>query len=326
MESFIFAISAVTPIIIMVLIGYFIKRIGLVTSDLAKHLNKIVFRVLLPCLLFLNIYKIESFSGIGGGYILFAVAAIFVIFFFAIPFSLFATKEKSRRGVLIQGVFRSNYAIVGISLAQSLFADEGLAVATLLSAVAVPVFNILAVITLSVFGDSKEKVSVKKVALGIVKNPLIIGVVAGLAALGIRALFVQWDFSFRLKDVSPIYTVLDYLSRCATPLALLTLGIQFEFSTVKELKKEIIYGTIARCVAAPVIALSIAYLCFDFTGAHFAAFVAMFATPVAVSSVPMAQEMNADVQLAGQLVVWNSIVSGFTILLYVFALKALGVF
>jgi len=318
--------SAVAPIIITVLIGYFIKKIGLVNQDLAKPLNKIVFRVLLPCLLFLNIYKIDSFSGIGGGYILYAVGGTLVMFFLAIPLSLLATKEKARRGVLIQGVFRSNYALIGIPLAQSLFADEGLAVATLLSAVVIPVFNIVAVITLSIFGDSKEKVNVKKVALGIVKNPLIIGVVAGLAVLGIRALFVQWDFGFRLTDVTPIYTVLEYLSRCATPLALLTLGIQFEFSTVKELKKEIIFGTVARCVAVPVIALSVAYLFFDFTGAHFAAFVAMFATPVAVSSVPMAQEMGADVKLAGQLVIWNTVVSGFTIFLYAFALKALGVF
>lgn len=326
MDSLIFAFSAVAPLIITVAIGYFIKRIGLVSTDIGKPLNKLVFRVLLPCLLFCNIYKIESFSGIGGGYIIYAVAATFLMFLLSIPYSILVTKEKSRRSVIMQGIFRSNYALIGIPLAESLFGSAGIAVATLLSAIAIPLFNILAVITLTVFGEGEGKADIKKVLLGIAKNPLIISVFTGLAVLGVRALFVEWEIAFRLADITPAFTVLDYLSRCATPIALLTLGIQFEFSTVSELKREIVLGTVARLVFVPVICLSAAYLLFDFDGAHFAAFVAIFATPVAVSSVPMAQEMGADARLAGQLVIWNTLFSGFTIFVYAFILKLIGVF
>ncbi len=326
MNSLFFAFNAVSPLIITALVGYVIKRLGLVTKDVAKPLNKIVFRVLLPCLLFLNIYKIENFSAIDSGYIIFSVISVLAIFLLAIPYSILASKHKSRRSVIIQGVFRSNFALIGIPLSEALFGAKGITVATILSAIAIPLFNILAIVTLSIFGDGEQKINIKSLLLGIAKNPLIIGVFTGLAALGVRALFVNFDISFRLSEITFAFTVLDYLSRCATPLALLTLGIQFEFSAVKELKREIIFATVARLVIVPVILLSVAYLFFDFSGEHFATFVALFATPVAVSSVPMAQEMKADVRLAGQLVVWHTLFSGLTLFIYAFIFKTLGVF
>ena len=143
-----------------------------------------------------------------------------------------------------------------------------------------------------------------------------------------RAALVNLSVEFRLSDIEPLYKVLGYLSGLATPLALISLGIQFEFSAIKELKKEIIFGTVARTVVVPTIGLSVAYFFFRdvFSGAHFAAFVALFATPLAVSTVPMTQEMNGDSSLAGQIVVWSTLVSGFTIFLVAFILKSVGVF
>lgn len=327
MNSFLFAISAVAPIMIMVAIGYLLKKIKLANADIAKALNRLVFRVFLPCMLFLNVYKIDSIGEIDLGYVAFALTVLLVIFALGIPCVMLVTKQGARRGVLLQAVFRSNYALIGIPLAQSLFGEEGLAIATLLSAAAIPAFNILAVISLSVFGD-EQKVSVKKILLGIVKNPLILSVLAGVAALGIRALLVRAGVSFRLADIGPVYTVLGYLSNLATPLALLVLGIQFEFSAVKEMKKEIVFGTLARTVLAPALAIGVAFLFLkeQFNGAHFASFVAMFATPVAVSSVPMAQEMKGDTALAGQLVVWTTLASALSVFIASWLLKLAGIF
>ena len=321
-----FTIEAVAPIILMVAIGYLLKRLGLIPEALTKPLNKLVFRVLLPCLLFVNVYKITDFSTLRYGYIIYAVAATVIVFLLSLFLSGFATKEKRRRGVLTQCAFRSNYALIGIPLATSLGVAGGEAVATLLSAVAIPLFNVLAVIALSVFGEGGEKTSVKKVLLGIVKNPLIQGVFTGLTVLGIRALFVLWGFSFRLSDITPLFDVLDFLSRSATPIALLVLGAQFEFSAIKGMRREIIIGTLARSVVVPFAALAVAYFFFKFTGAEFAAFVAMFGTPVAVSSVPMAQEMGSDPELGGQLVIWTTIGCGVSLFVFIFALKLLGVF
>lgn len=328
MESLLFALEAVSPIIIMVAIGYLIKRMGLLTTDMAKIINKLVFRIFLPAMLFLNVYKIESLSSIQLDYILYAVIAIISIFALAIPGVILITPRGDRRGALLQACFRSNYALIGIPLAASLFGQEGVSVATLLSAASIPLFNILAVISLSVFGKGDSEPRVKKILLGIVKNPLIQSIFLGLIILCIRMMFIEHEISFRMTDIRPLYTVLGYLSNLATPLALLMLGVQFEFSAVSSLKKEILFGTLMRTVIVPLLGLGAAFLFFrdSFDGAKFAALVALFATPVAVSSVPMAQEMGADHTLAGQLVVWTTLTSAITVFIASFLLKLAGIF
>ena len=328
MESFLFALNSVMPIILTVAVGYFLKKAGLMTPEFTKMANKLVFRVFLPVMLFLNVYSIESIADISFGFVLYAATAVLIIFALATAAVVLVTDKSERRGALLQGSFRSNYALIGIPLATSLFGAEGAQIATVLSAILVPVFNILAVISLSIYSKKDGGGKLKRVLLGIAKNPLIIGICIGLLTLGIRALFVRIGFSFRLSSVGAVFGALKYLSNLATPLALLCLGAQFEFSAITEMKKEIIFGTLVRCVVVPALGIGGAYLLFKdvFSGAHFAAFVAAFGTPVAVSSVPMAQEMGADHSLAGQLVVWTTILSAFTVFITSFILKSIGVF
>ena len=328
MDSLLFALEAVAPIILMVAIGYWIKRAGLLTADMAKIINKLVFRIFLPSMLFLNVYKMQSLAEIELDYILYAVIAITAIFALGIPCVMLITPQGDRRGALLQACFRSNYALIGIPLAASLFGQEGVSVATLLSAASIPLFNILAVISLSVFGKGEQKPGLKKILLGIIRNPLIQSILLGIIVLGVRAVFVDRQIDFRLTQLGPLYTVLGYLSNLATPLALLMLGVQFEFSAVQELKREILFGTLIRTVLVPLLGLGIAYGFFrvSFDGAKFAALVALFATPVAVSSVPMAQEMGADHTLAGQLVVWTTLISSLTVFAVSFLLKQAGIF
>ncbi len=328
MEAFLFALESVLPIIIMVALGYFIKRIGLVKKENAKLLNKLVFRLFLPVMLFLNVYNIETVTGIGYGYVGYAMIGTVVIFALSIPAVMLITDKSESRGAILQATFRSNYALIGIPLAESLFGADGAMVATLLSAVIIPLFNVLAVVSLSVFKRDSHKPSAVKILLDIVKNPLIISIALGVAVTLVRSLFVNNGIEFRLTDITPLFKVLNYLSSVATPLALLVLGIQFEFSAVKELHKEIIFGVVIRTVMVPLLGLGIAYIFFRdvFSGAHFATFVAVFATPVAVSSVPMAQEMDSDVTLAGQLVIWTTAISAFTVFLASLLLKFANVF
>ena len=328
MESLIFALNAVMPIIFTVAIGYILKKIGFMDKTFVKAANRLVFRVFLPCMLFLNVYKISSIGDIDLGYVVYAVLMGLFIFGVGLPVVMLLTKQPGRRGVLWQSIYRSNYALIGIPLAQSLFGDEGAMVASLLSAFVVPSFNIFAVISLSTFRQDGGKPNLRGTIAEIRKNPLILGILAGVLALGIRALFVRWGVAFRLSDITPVFKVLEYMSGMATPMALLCLGGQFEFSAVRELRREIMFGVLMRTVIVPVLGLGTAYLFFRdaFGGAQFAAFVAVFATPVAVSSVPMAQEMDGDVTLAGQLVVWTTLISAVSVFLVSFLLKAAGVF
>ncbi|MBQ8257935.1 MAG: AEC family transporter [Clostridia bacterium] len=329
MDSLIFALSAVAPIVLSVIVGYFFKKIGMMDESFAKKANKLVFRAFMPVMLFVNIYKM-SLSDVDLGFIGYCLVALLIIFALSIPACMAIAGKKDRVGVLVQAIFRSGYSLIGIPLAGSLYGDEGMMAATILSAALIPCFNVLAVISLSALGGEKgEKISVKKIILDIVKNPLIIGIFAALVCVAIRTfVFEKVGIEFRLSDIGPLFVVLQYLANLAIPLALLVLGAQFEFSAVAALKKEIIFGTLVRTVIVPAIVLGVAFIFFRdrFSPAHFATLVAAFATPVAVPSVPMVQEMGGDVTLAGQLVVWSTLVSAITVFLVTFLLRMGGAF
>lgn len=331
LDAFVFAANAVLPIVILIVLGFVLKKSGLLTKGFLDVGNKLTFRVLLPVMLFCNVYEIERLNDINVPFIVYGIAAVIVIFFAAIAVCCAFTKDSAKRGSLIQAVFRSNYAIIGIPLAASLFGDKGAAAAGVMSAFCVPTFNILGVVTLTMFNGSSEKqgFNVKKILLGVAKNPLIIGTVAGLAVLGIRELFVMWDIGFRLSDITFLYKSLENVKAVCTPFALIVLGGKFEFSAVSKLWKEIVFGTAVRTVAVPVLGLTAAYLLREqlgLSGEHFATYIGVFATPVAVASAVMAKEMGADDELAGQMVVWTSLVSAVTIFIYVTILRTLGVF
>ncbi len=332
-DAFLFAANAVLPIILLIVLGYILKRIGMLSKEFLDVGNKFTFRVLLPALLYYNVYGIGSLREINIAFVLYGIVSVLVIFFLAIAVTCAFTKENAKRGALIQAMFRSNYAIIGLPLATSLFGDKGAAAAGVMSAFCVPLFNMLGVVTLTIFNsnDTKEKINIKKILSGIIKNPLIVATLLGIATLGVRELFVYQGISFRLRDVQVLYKSLENVKSICTPFALIVLGGRFEFSAVSKLWKEIAFGTVMRTVTVPVFGLLAAYLLRDmvtpgFGGEHFATFIGVFATPVAVSSAIMAREMGADDELAGQLVVWTSIVSTVTIFVYVTLLRAVGIF
>lgn len=333
LDAFLFAANAVLPIVILIAFGYILKRIGLFTKDFLNIGNKLTFRVLLPVMLFYNVYNVDSLSDINWGFVLYGIVAVLVIFFIGIAVMCAFTKDNAKRGSLIQSVFRSNYAIIGLPLAESLFGAKGAAAAGVMSAFCVPTFNVLGVVALSIFNGSNEKgkIDVKKILKGIVTNPLILGTVAGVAVLGIRELFVLGNITFRLKDIEFLYEALGDIKAICTPFALLVLGGKFEFSAVSRLWKEIAFGTFVRTVAVPILGLGGALILRatimpELSGEHFATYMGVFATPVAVASAIMAKEMGADDDLAGQLVVWTSLVSAVTIFIYVTVLRTMGIF
>ncbi|MBR3761823.1 MAG: AEC family transporter [Lachnospiraceae bacterium] len=329
------AVNAVLPIILLILLGYFLKQKGFITKDFVKIGNKLVFKVCLPCMLFINVYNIESFSEIRWDIVGYAVAMILVIFVLGMITAVCTTDVDKRRGALWQCTFRSNFAIIGLSLAGALGGDEAMAVAAVLSAFSIPVFNILGVIALSVFLKNTDGKShdVKNILLNIVKNPLIIGVTLGLICLGIRTLQVELlgEVVFALnRETKFLYTGINNLKAIASPFALIVLGGQFEFSAVKWLLKEIVVGTVWRIVLAPLLGIGGAILLSKYTNLlscgvnEFPALIALFGSPVAVSSAVMAGSMGNDEQLATQLVVWTSICSIVTVFLIVCILMAGG--
>ncbi len=350
---FMTAVNAIVPIVLLILLGYILKRVGFLSKDFLKVGNKLVFNVCLPAMLFVNIYSIDDFASVDWGLVVYAVIAVLVLFGIGIVVSVLTTRDDRRRGVILQCIYRSNFAIIGISLAASLAGDAAGAlekvngVVAIIQAFTIPMFNILAVISLTIFikpesladesGNIPEGVKkhtdVGKILFGIVKNPLIIGIAAGLVMVGLRyAERALWgEAVFTLKgDLTFLYNALDSLRQVSTPLALIVLGGQFEFSAVKGMTKEIVVGVVFRIVIAPLLGVGCAVLLSEFTPlfsfgqTEYPALISLFGTPVAVSSAIMATEMKNDEQLAGQLVVWSSILSVFTLFFEVFILMSCG--
>ncbi len=333
-DILIYAVNAVMPIILLILLGYVLKRIGFFRADFLKMANKMVFRVCLPVLLFYNVYNVSDLGEIRWDVVGYCVVVVALLFALGLATVIFV-KDKRQKGVILQCVFRSNFAIIGIPLSEALGGGAGVAVAAILSAFTIPLFNIFAVIALSMFVPEKGgKVDGKDVLKKIAKNPLIIGVLCGLAALVIRALLPAGEDGmpvFTMKeDAAFLYTAIGNVAKTASPLALMVLGGQFEFSAVKGMLKEIVIGTSWRIVLAPVIGVfGAVLLCrytdlLDFDNTVYPALVALFGSPVAVSSAIMAGEMNNDEQLASQLVVWTSVGSMLTLFLLVLVMKYLG--
>ena len=328
------AVNALFPLIITILLGYVLKRKGFLSKDFLKVGNWIVFNICLPSMLFVNVYDIAGFSAINWDIVIYACAAFFLLVAVGFVITILTTPVPERRGVIWQCTFRSNFGIIGLSLAAALGGEGAVAVAAIVSSFTVPLFNVVSVIALSVFTDgSKGKPSVKSIVVNILKNPMILGVAAGLLCLGIRelqtALFGEVLFSIQ-RDTTFLYKVLSNLKTMCSPLAMLILGGQFEFSAVKGLLKEIVSGTLVRTVVAPLLGIGGAILLTANTGLlacgvnEYPSLIAMFGSPVAVSSAVMAGNMGADEQLATQLVVWTSIFSIFTIFAQVCILMGMG--
>lgn len=331
-DIFIFAVNSVLPVILLVALGYILKKTNFFTAEFLRVANKTVFRVLLPVLLFVNLAELDSFSQLKWDAVLYALAAIAILFCIGL-FLAHITSDRCQKGVMLQGVVRSNFALVGVPLAQLMAGDKGVQSAALLSAFTIPVFNVLSVIALSVYiqGEGGGKGRMAKTLRGILRNPLIIGVLAGILCVLLKPLagHLPSGVTTFMGKFTFVGTVLEYLAKASTPVALLVLGGQFEKSSIKGLKKQIMLGVTGRLILAPLIGLGgavllqkMGFLYFD--NGTYAALIALFATPAAVASAIMAEEMGNDGQLAGQLVVWTTLLSAGVIFGAVAALRAWG--
>ena len=299
------------PIFIMMVLGYVLKEIGIFDEHTIKKINKSVFRVFLPLLVFYNVYTSELSDVFNTRLILYSVISIIVVFLLATIFIVLCEKDNSKRGVLIQGIFRSNFVIFGIPLSVSLYGDSISGTAAVLIAVITPLFNFLAVLVLEIFKNGK--INFKNILKGVFTNPLIIA-----SALGLLVLFSGIRFPQFLEN-----TARD-ISKAATPLALIALGGSINFKKVKNNVKQLIIGITGKLVVTPLLILSVGIL-LGFRNAELALLISLSASPVAVSSFTMAQQMGGDTDLAAQLQMFGTTICIVTVFLWIFILKQMGV-
>lgn len=311
MENLILSFNVVLPLFLCIMLGYFLRRIRMVDTPSLNTMNKLCFKVFLPIYLFNNIATTNLSAAFNGKLLVVAVCGLvgqFLLLMLMIPR---VEKENSRRGVLIQAIFRSNFALFGLPVALSLCGTEKVGPTSLLVGLTVPVFNILAVVTLESFRGGKP--SIKKMLKGIATNPLIIASLVGIA--------------FNLLDITlplAVQKSVTDLGGVATPLSLVALGGSFTVSKVKEYRKQLTIGVLGRLVLSPLLMVSIGVL-LGFRNENLIPLLIMSGAPTAVSSFPMAQQMEGDGELAAALVVFTSAFAIFTMFVWIFVLKQIGV-
>ncbi|MBQ4536964.1 MAG: AEC family transporter [Lachnospiraceae bacterium] len=310
MENLIISLNVVLPLFFCIVLGNFLRRIGMYDGETLNKLNKLCFKVFLPIYLFNSVYSTDLSAAFNGKLILFAVLGVVAWFLLLMLLVPRIEKENPKCGVMIQAMFRSNFVLFGLPVATSLCGEDKLGPTSLLIGIVVPVFNVLAVVTLEAFRGGKP--SVKKMAKGIVTNPLIIA-----SLLGVLFYFLNIDLPYAVQK-----TVTD-LGRVATPLSLVALGGYFTLGEVKNYKKQLTIAVLGKLLISPLIMVLIG-IALGFRNETLVPIVIMFGAPTAVSSFTMAQQMDGDGELAAGLVVFTSGLAILTIFLWVFVLKQLG--
>lgn len=311
MSYFTVSFNAVAPIFCMLSLGYFLKRKGFADGCALDVMNKLCFQFFLPALLFSNIYETDLKKCLDLRLMGFTAVIVLIIYCALMLVLPLAVKDRKRTGVMIQAIFRSNFVILGIPMTSAVFGPEATGVAAMLVGVVVPLYNLLSVITLQMFCSGK--ISLRSTLKGIVKNPLIISAAAAVILL---------VFSVRL----PVFLAdtLSDVGKIASPLSIVVLGGFFEFQRVTGNRRAIAAGVLGKLVIVPGIVMA-SGIFMGFRGIELMVLLTCTGTPTAISSFVMAEQMGGDGELAGQLVVFTSLLSCGTMFLWIFMLQHMGV-
>ncbi|MBQ4551680.1 MAG: AEC family transporter [Clostridia bacterium] len=310
MENLILSFNVVLPLFLNIALGYALRCMHMMDEFTQKNLNKLVFKVFLPIYVFNNIYTTNIAVAFQPGLVALTMGGVLAIFAFLMAFVPKVETDNAKRGVMIQAIFRSNFVLFGLPVAVSLCGENNVGPTSLLVGFVVPVFNVLAVVCLEAFRGSKP--DVKKMLRGIATNPLIIASVLGIA-MNLAGLPLPTGVHKSITD----------LGRIATPLALVALGAGFQFGRIRGYTRQLLICISGKLVLCPLLMLTLAAM-LGFRNEMLVPVLALFGSPVATSSYTMAELMGGDGTLAGSLVVLTTAFSIFTMFLFIFGLKQLG--
>ena len=310
MESLFLCLNAILPIFLTISAGFGARKLGWVREEDVPRMNAVAFKVFMPLMCFSNIYSSELSQAVSPRLLLFAVGAVLSSYALSWGLGERLGEGRPQKGVIIQGLYRSNYLILGLPFVAGLAGTAGLGTASVMGAVVVPLFNVLAVITLEAYRGQQPQP--KKLLLGILKNPLILGSAAGVLALLLE---------LRLPPFLEIFT--RDMGRVASPLMLFLLGAFFRPEKLRSHSRTLAAVCAGRLLLFPALVLCAA-AALGFRGAEFVALIAMSGSSTAAASFTMAQQMEGDAALAGDIVVSTSALCSLTLFFWSFLFRQLG--
>ncbi|MDO4261565.1 MAG: AEC family transporter [Eubacteriales bacterium] len=312
LTNFIIAVRAVVPIFLLILAGMGAGRLSILTEQELSHVNKAIFQVMFPVMMFYNVYSADFSGVIMPGYIAFCLIMLLVVYGVGLLTAFLTEKRSDSRGALVQAVYRGNFVLMGIPIMRNLMGEEAMGLTAVMVAIVVPCYNVLAVITLEAFRGGKLKPT--KLAGRILTNPLIFGAAAGIlaAALGVR-----------LPET--IESPVSQIASAASVTALMVMGASFRFGSIRENRKNLVIGVAGKLIVSPGLALGAGYA-LGLRGLPLALLIIMFGAPCAVSGYTMAQQMDSNADLAAGCLIFTSLFSCATICGWIFLFKQLGAF
>lgn len=302
-SSLSFALSITLPIFIVLFIGTWLRKIGLITDAFVDVGSKLVFNVTLPALLFVSIVNSDINFGKSLSLVIYGILSTIVVYILleiAVPFMC---KDRSSRGVMVQGAFRGNMGIIGLAYCVNAYGDAVYSTAAIYIALVTIFYNIFSVTTLTRWSDKNSNSSkiamIKSVLLGVAKNPLIIAIAC---ALIINQLHV------------PIPEIIQqsgqYFARMTLPLALLVAGAGLSLKFNADLTYAAITTT-AKLIVIPMAVTAVAWL-LDFKGMELGVIFLMSSAPSASASFVMARSIGGNYTLAANIIVLTTVLSLFT--------------
>ena len=314
MDDLIFSLNATLPIFIMMMLGYFLRRIGLVTQEFADAANTFVFKICLPLVLFDDLYQMDIAAAWDGGFVAFcAVATLGSIALCWLVSRAFG--KQPWRGEFIQASYRSGAAFLGIAFLLSIYGEAG--AAPLMVIGAVPIYNVSAVIILELMRPGKVDRGVspeliRSTIRGIVTNPIILGILAGVA----------WSL-LRIPMPQVLGTAVADVGGIATPLGLIALGASFSFRRAFAVGTPSIVASAIKLVGLELVFLPMA-LAAGYTGQKLVAVMMMLGLPSTVSGYVMARNMGYEGAVNSSVVMLTTLLSSATITFWLWLLKSQG--
>lgn len=312
MENLVFSLNATVPVFLLMILGILFRKIGWIDEAFAAKMNKFVFVVPLPALVFRDLATVDFAKVWDIKYILFCFFATFFSIVISAVISLF-WRERELRGEFIQASYRSSAAILGIALIQNIYGTSGMA--PLMFIGSVPLYNVMAVLVLSLFLPGQrgiDKTVMKKSIAGIVKNPIIIAIVFGLC----------WS-AFRIPIPSVMEKTVSNVADMATPMGLITLGASFNAQKAFEKLRPTITATFLKLVGFCMAFLPIA-VHLGFRNEGLVAILVMLGSATTVSCYVMAKNMGHEGTLTSGVVMLTTLFSAFTLTGWLYVLKSMG--
>ena len=319
MSSFVFALNATLPVFLVILLGWFLMRIHLLNDAFLKVADQYVFKCALPVSLFLSIARMDLYSDFDPKFCLFCFAVTTIVFFGIWGCAHLFLKNRALIGAFTQAAARSSAAILGIAFAVNIYGDSGMVPMMIVSAV--PFFNIYSVLILT-FSPQVDKQGrllppvaeggalVKKACINVLKNPIILGILAGIPFALLR---------ISLPDI--LSSTLSTVGGTATPIALLVIGGSFSGAEALKKWKPAAAASFIKLFLLPALFLPAA-VALGFRTSELIAILIMLGSPTTVSCYVMAKNMNGDAVLTSNTVVLTTLFSSVSITLWLSLLRS----